>query len=336
MMRLFLTLTLLKVALCRFWEPVDAYAKSEEGGMQRAKRNAPEPGTKDLCIPQGNKCMFEWQCCKGFHCEIPHYKNEKHCIADHEQLSYITETDTEDPADPARTSTDPESQRSLQFEPVNFIDSEASRSGAQPSAREMMMRLMEAGLQQLTRGKPIKMKVKVKNPEVLLGKISKQSYDGDHYNGYHGLSKKAQKSGRTGKWTVKRHGHRSLSGLGQTNTQGPTNTQDQYPEVTKTKCTGNAFCNEFDKTIRQRITTEKPWWQNWGRRTGKWTDNRHGHRSLNGLGQTNTQGPTNTQDQYPEVTKTKCTGDAYCNENEVPREETKNPWWPNFGVDFAK
>jgi len=37
-----------------------------------------------------------------------------------------------------------------------------------------MMSLFEAGLQQLTQGKPIKMKVKVKNPEVLLSKLNPQ------------------------------------------------------------------------------------------------------------------------------------------------------------------
>ena len=43
-----------------------------------------------------------------------------------------------------------------------------------PFLQETMMSLFEAGLQQLTQGKPIKMKVKVKNPEVLLSKLNSQ------------------------------------------------------------------------------------------------------------------------------------------------------------------
>ena len=35
---------------------------------------------QELCIPQGNRCLYNWQCCKGFHCG--YYQDEKHCIAD--------------------------------------------------------------------------------------------------------------------------------------------------------------------------------------------------------------------------------------------------------------
>jgi len=151
MVKSFLILTLLKLALC-----------------------------KDLCIPQGNKCLYKWQCCKGFHCENPHYQDEKHCIADHEQLEHKSETV---PELSARTSPmmDPESDPAInpqpEPEPVDPVDPDQPEPvdpEAKPSVRETMMSLFEAGLQQLTQGKPIKMKVKVKNPEVLLSKLKPQ------------------------------------------------------------------------------------------------------------------------------------------------------------------
>merc|ERR1711872_1196123 len=51
----------------------------------------PFPDYTEHCIPQGNLCREDWQCCKGFHCEAPIYKEEKHCLADHEQLTHIDE-----------------------------------------------------------------------------------------------------------------------------------------------------------------------------------------------------------------------------------------------------
>jgi len=259
MIKSFLILTLLKLTLC-----------------------------KELCIPQGNKCLYKWQCCKGFHCENPHYQDEKHCIADHEQLEHKDEEDPEPSArtlwgpqldsarsrDPririvssrtwgepefprtdrksARAATDvsPDSARSdgppirkssrtwgpePKFPPTQRksarahndkpksardfrksaraaadvsppsnpksardwglgmpfgnaissrtdpekvdpepVDPEPVDPEAKQSVQETMMSLFEAGLQQLTQGKPIKMKVKVKNPEVLLSKLNPQ------------------------------------------------------------------------------------------------------------------------------------------------------------------
>jgi len=162
MIKSFLILTLLKLALC-----------------------------KDLCIPQGNKCLYKWQCCKGFHCENPHYQDEKHCIADHEQLEHKSETDPEvsahfrtnifskseaeaaglpppPPLDTFGLKRDPKIRWS-RYRTLEPVDPEAKSS-----VRETMMNLFEAGLQQLTQGKPIKMKVKVKNPDVLLSKLKLQ------------------------------------------------------------------------------------------------------------------------------------------------------------------
>jgi len=163
MIKSFLILTLLKLTLC-----------------------------KELCIPQGNKCLYKWQCCKGFHCENPHYQDEKHCIADHEQLEHKSETDPEVSAH-FRTNIfsssealaagipppPPPDNLGLNRDMLNRIWSryrtlEPVDPEAKPSVRETMMNLFEAGLQQLTQGKPIKMKVKVKNPDVLLSKLKLQ------------------------------------------------------------------------------------------------------------------------------------------------------------------
>jgi len=163
MIKSFLILTLLKLALC-----------------------------KELCIPQGNKCLYKWQCCKGFHCENPHYQDEKHCIADHEQLEHKSETDPEvsahfrtnifsssealaagipPPPPPDNLGVDRDFLNRIwsRYRTLEPVDPEAK-----PSVRETMMNLFEAGLQQLTQGKPIKMKVKVKNPDVLLSKLKLQ------------------------------------------------------------------------------------------------------------------------------------------------------------------
>jgi len=229
MIKSFLILTLLKLALC-----------------------------KDLCIPQGNKCLYKWQCCKGFHCENPHYQDEKHCIADHLQLEHKSETGPElsprtvwgeqpkdgvigsksergrdprirpgwpkpkdQPPGSARHNDKPKSARGKSqyrsaldqkqqkecievgvecypdteqcCEPyvchpdpaqicggdnccaqINPYRSALDQKQQKETNQETMMSLFEAGLQQLTQGKPIKMKVKVKNPEVLLSKLNSQ------------------------------------------------------------------------------------------------------------------------------------------------------------------
>jgi len=73
---------------------------------------------------------------------------------------------------------DPESDPAInpqpEPEPVDPDQPEPVDPEAKPSVRETMMSLFEAGLQQLTQGKPVKMKVKVKNPEVLLSKLKPQ------------------------------------------------------------------------------------------------------------------------------------------------------------------
>jgi len=112
---------------------------------------------QELCIPQGNECKEDWQCCKGFHCEAPVYKDEPHCIADHEQLVHRSLDGSGD----GDTSEPPE-------------DSEEPPPPPKPTQSPeqiMMMKLMEAALGQLSQGKPVRMKVNIKNPQVLLDKL---------------------------------------------------------------------------------------------------------------------------------------------------------------------
>merc|ERR1712168_356275 len=145
---------------------------------------------KDLCIPQGSKCLYKWQCCKGFQCENPHYQDDKHCIADHEQLEHKGETDPEVSAHFRSHISKSDAQalglppppppdilglnRDMRIRMPRYRTLEPVDPEAKPSVRETMMNLFEAGLQQLTQGKPIKMKVKVKNPDVLLSKLKLQ------------------------------------------------------------------------------------------------------------------------------------------------------------------
>jgi len=139
---------------------------------------------QELCIPQGNKCRADWQCCKGFHCADPIYKEEPHCIADHKQLTHSDDTDSSgDMPFTSSLATD-----EVLYHPATEEETYPPETKPAPSPPKypapppkkspeqiMMMKLMEAALGQLTQGKPIRMKVNIKNPQVLLGKLPDDS-----------------------------------------------------------------------------------------------------------------------------------------------------------------
>jgi len=146
---------------------------------------------QELCIPQGNKCRADWQCCKGFHCADPIYKEEPHCIADHKQLTHSSD-DTDSSGDMPFTSslatdevlyhpaTEEETYPKAPSPPPAVTYKHSAMSTKKSPEQIMMMKLMEAALGQLTQGKPIRMKVNIKNPQVLLGKLP----DGPSPDGY--------------------------------------------------------------------------------------------------------------------------------------------------------
>jgi len=115
---------------------------------------------QELCIPQGNKCKEDWQCCKGFHCESPIYKDEPHCIADHEQLMHRSGGGSGDGSGDGDT-----------LETLEVSEEPPPPKPIQSPEQIMMMKLMEAALGQLSQGKPVRMKVNIKNPQVLLDKL---------------------------------------------------------------------------------------------------------------------------------------------------------------------
>jgi len=139
---------------------------------------------QELCIPQGNKCRADWQCCKGFHCEDPIYKEEPHCIADHQQLTHLPDDSSGDmllATDEVlyHPATEEEQYPPAPSPPETKPAPSPPKYPAPPPKKSpeqiMMMKLMEAALGQLTQGKPIRMKVNIKNPQVLLGKLPDDS-----------------------------------------------------------------------------------------------------------------------------------------------------------------
>jgi len=176
MVRSFLILTLLNVVLS---QPLNGGSDKETDASERLPYKF-----GDLCIPQGNECKEDFQCCKGFHCEAPIYKDQKHCIADQEKLEHKSEEESYD----YKLVRVPVRQKGktmkYKMSPMSFVDNGVviphpstipppPQTEQPPSpAKDMMMKLIEAALRKLTNGKPIRMRVTVNNPEVLLDGIA--------------------------------------------------------------------------------------------------------------------------------------------------------------------
>jgi len=105
-----------------------------------------------------------------------------------------------------------------------------------------MMSLFEAGLQQLTQGKPIKMKVKVKNPEVLLSKLNPQP-EPTPQEGEPDVDPEAFRNGGRRKfqsaWGT--HHHKEDSDSGMENKQDEQETKDVKRMTSKRNYEGGTF-----------------------------------------------------------------------------------------------